>query len=406
MATAPPPPNTFYSAGDLLLTFQKVGNTNTVYADLGNAATVFRGSAADHSAPNKINFANLSATLTSAFGSGWATDTAIYAGLAGVYATSSTSSTLVNGDPPRTLYVSAPRTSVGTVGQANSVAWVVASNTLMTTGATGIQAQNNIFGDTNYASVNGGLGYGYNAQFIVSPTSISLIDDQQPITVFQGNNYQGLAFGTFDGGIQQQGITGSFGSFGPAGTVQFALDLYRILGKNTVTGQVAGPLRTGTYEGTVTVNSSGQVSFVSQGTSTTPNYDAWMAGFPSITDPNAKLATADPDHDGMSNLMEFVLNGNPSVSDGSAHTPALSSAGTTFVFAFTRRHDSVSETTQVVQYGSDLAGWTDVPVTTGGTSGSATVTVTLNGTTDAVTVSVPKSVAAGGKLFGRLKVTQ
>ena len=405
MAT-PPPPNTFYAAGDLLLTFQQVGGGNTVYADLGNAATVFRGSAAGPGAPNKINFADLSATLTSAFGAGWATDTSIYASLAGVYSTSSTSSTLVNGDPPRTLYVSAPRTDVGTVGQANSVAWVVASNTLMTTAASGIQSQNNIFGDTNYASVNGGLGYGYNAQFIVSPTSISLIDDQQPITVFQGSNYQGLAFGTFDGGIQQQGITGSFGTFGPAGTVKFALDLYRILGKNTVSGQVAGDLRSGSYEGTVTVNSSGQVSFVSQGTSTTPNYDSWIAGFTSITASPDKLPTADPDHDGMSNLLEFVLNGNPGVVDAATKAPALNTAGATFVFTFNRRHDSVSETTQVVQYGSDLAGWTDVPVATSGTSGSATVTVTANGTTDAVTVSVPKSVAGGGKLFGRLKVTQ
>ena len=37
----------------------------------------------------------------------------------------------------------------------------------------------------------------------------------------------------------------------------------------------------------------------------------WIDSFTSITDPADKTKTADPDHDGLSNLEEFALNGNP-----------------------------------------------------------------------------------------------
>ena len=242
--------NSFYNAGDLMLTFQKVGSTNTVYADLGNAATQFRGSSAGaDSTTTRINFMDLNTTLTDAFGAGWASDPQVYAGLAGVYSTNSSNSIVVNGDASRTLYVSAARDSVGTIGDANSLALSVATNTLVTTAAAAIQSQNNILGTyTNVAQT-------------VSTTDISQIDDKQPITVFSGNNMQGVAFGAFDGGVQQQGSASTLGSFGPAGEAEFALDLYRIVGK-TVAGAVAGDLRSGTYEGTVVIGSTGMVSFV------------------------------------------------------------------------------------------------------------------------------------------------
>lgn len=242
--------NTFYAPGDLVLTFQKVGSTNTVYANLGNAATLYRGDAAGPDAANRINFLDLNTTLTSAFGAGWASDTGIYAGLSGVQAISNTSTTLVNGDPARTLYVSSPRYGVGTVGVANSSAWTVATNTLMTSAAQDINAQNNV------------LANNYSVGVTISTTDISLIDDKQPITVFQGNNIQGTGFQAFDGGVQQAGSATSFGDFSPAGTAEFALDLYRILGKDNVSGQVGGDLRSGTFEGTVTVGTDGQVSFI------------------------------------------------------------------------------------------------------------------------------------------------
>lgn len=124
--------------------------------------------------------------------------------------------------------------------------------------------------------------------------------------------------------------------------------------------------------------------------------------------PGQQGATADPDNDGVKNLLEYVLNGNPSV-PGTSILPALAVTSTAFEFTYSRLDLSLADTTQTVQFGSDLAGWSLVPIPAGpGTStvGVATVTVTDAGATDSVKVSVPKTSAVGGKLFGRLKVTQ
>lgn len=242
--------NSFYAPGDLVLYFQQEGGSNTIYANLGNAANLYRGSAAGAAdGVNSINFLNLNTTLTSAFGAGWAADNKIYAGLAGVFSTNNTNSILTNLDPSRTLYISRSRDSVGTVGLANSNPWNLsnAGDGSMTAGASGIFGQNNTF------EVN------YDAQVTISPTSVSTIDERNPFLV---PGQQGNAFNAFEGGVQQQGTVGSFGNFGEAGDTEFALDLYRILAKNTVSGQVAGDLRVGSYEGTITVGNTGLVSFI------------------------------------------------------------------------------------------------------------------------------------------------
>ena len=384
--------NPNYAEGDLILYFQQENGANTVYANLGNAATVFRGNAAGPGAANKINFLNINAALTGAFGSGWASDPTVYACLAGVYSTNSINTTaVVNGDPYRTLYVSASRTAVGSIGQASSAGYMVNTNTGMTTGAQSIFSQNNIFETQHVDAVT------------VSPTGTSGIDDQNP---FLATGIQGTAFQIFSGGVQQAGSSSAFGSFGDAGTVEYALDLYRILARTGVAGQVAGTLREGSYEGTITVNSGGMVSFISQGAVVVPAFDTWAQSFPALDTPAKRLKTADPDNDGLTNLMEFVLNGNPGASDPGI-APTLNTATSNFVFSFTRRDDSEAGSTLQFQYGSDLAGWTTATIgAASSVAGDATITVTQGATTDAITVSVPKTVAPGGTLFGRLKVSQ
>ncbi|NQW99696.1 PEP-CTERM sorting domain-containing protein [bacterium] len=244
--------NTFYAPGDLVLYFQQEGGGNTVYANLGNAALLYRGTESGAGGTtSQLNIVNLNTTLTSAFGSGWASDSTVYAGLAGVFSTSTTSNVLTNGDPARTLYLSSPRNSVGTVGEASSTAWdlVQAGNTAVTAVATGIQQQNNV------------LENSYSTAVTVSLTSISQIDDQNP---FMSPGIQGNAFGdSLEGGVQQRGSASVIGAFGDGvGNGEFALDLYRVLAKNTISGQVGGGLREGSFEGTVVVGSSGNVSFV------------------------------------------------------------------------------------------------------------------------------------------------
>jgi autotransporter-associated beta strand protein len=136
-------------------------------------------------------------------------------------------------------------------------------------------------------------------------------------------------------------------------------------------------------------------------------FTSWIdATWPSLSD---KTATGDPDNDGMENLLEFVLNGDPSISDSSI-MPDLVVTPTHFEFTFQRRDDSVApETTQTFQWGSTLATWPGsivVPATPG-TVGVAEVLVTNASPADTVTVRIPKSEAgAGGKLFGRLQVTK
>ena len=391
MAAAAQNPN--FAPGDLMLYFQQEGGTQTVYANLGNTANLYRGAASGPDVANSVNFLDISAALTSAFGPGWASDVTVYAGLAGVWGNSATSSTLQNGDPHRTLYVSSPRNDVGTGGQSNSTGWdlTLAGDTAMTGAAGGMLSQNNI------------LETAYTTAVVVSPTTISTIDNQNPFLfpTIQGNAFQGA----FAGGVQQVGTAGTLGSFGPAGSAEFALDLFRILAVTTAPGQVAGTKRVGTYEGTITVSTTGKVSFIAQGTATP--FQTWALAFPALDTAAKRLPDADPDNDGLTNLMEFVLNGNPGTVDPSV-VPTLNASGTDFVFSFARRDDSEAGSTLVFQYSTDLTGWTDTTVgASGGVVGAATVVVTENSTNpDAITVTVPKTTAPGGRLFGRLKVSQ
>ena len=134
---------------------------------------------------------------------------------------------------------------------------------------------------------------------------------------------------------------------------------------------------------------------------TTSGYAGWIIGYPGLTD---STPAGDPDHDGMENLLEYVLNGNPGTSD-SAILPDLDASGQNFVFTFTRREVSANDTTQVFEYGSDLGGWTALNITAP-TAGQVALGVPAGGL-QTVTISIPKALAGlGGKLFGRLRVFQ
>ena len=72
------------------------------------------------------------------------------------------------------------------------------------------------------------------------------------------------------------------------------------------------------------------------------------------------------------------------------------------MFTFKRSDASEIDTTQVVQYGSDLAGWTDVNI---GAASAGVVTIVENADAeDDVTVTIP--MGANTKLFARLAVTE
>ncbi|MCU0779957.1 MAG: hypothetical protein MUF04_02515, partial [Akkermansiaceae bacterium] len=268
--------NPGHNPGDLLLFFQKRGVSSTsIIVSLGNAASLYRGSAAGPTADRQaVDIININSQLTTAFGAGWASDPDVFAGLIGCFS-SSTGTQVFDGDQTRTLYASRSRAGVGIPGAANSAAWDFTLSGASTTGATHAIAFANTF-ETNYTT-----------QVAVSPMSLSKVDVYNPfLDVSLG--IQGTAFNAFPGGVQQRGAATTFNAFGPVANPEFLLDLYRISPRedSETVDEVSGPRRLGTYEGTIVINSSGGVSFIS---TLIPAY-------------------VDMDGDGLSDFLETLLN--------------------------------------------------------------------------------------------------
>jgi autotransporter-associated beta strand protein len=129
----------------------------------------------------------------------------------------------------------------------------------------------------------------------------------------------------------------------------------------------------------------------------TDPFVTWIDGFtPNALLPDAasKLPGADPDSDGITNLMEFVLGGSPVVSSQSI-LPTLATVGSNVVLSYTRSDESESVTTQVGQWSTNLTGWTNVTPVLVNENGAAA---------DTMIITMPKSNAMNGKLFLRLSV--
>jgi hypothetical protein len=125
-------------------------------------------------------------------------------------------------------------------------------------------------------------------------------------------------------------------------------------------------------------------------------FDSWIGTFGTLAD---STAGGDPDNDGMENVLEYVLNGNPAVSGPSTILPAVDVSGANFVFTFSRREESALDSTQAFEYSTDLVSWTPVMITT---PTAAEVTLgTPAGGLQTVTVTIPKGTNTS--LFGRLR---
>ncbi len=108
---------------------------------------------------------------------------------------------------------------------------------------------------------------------------------------------------------------------------------------------------------------------------------------------------ADPDADGLANGLEWILGGNPA-SGSLSVSPVLGGDSVNATLTFSRLDLSECSSTIRAQWSSDLATWNDIPV---GSISSAGVSVLENGASpDTIVVSVPRSNAAGGKLFLRI----
>ena len=187
---------------------------------------------------------------------------------------------------------------------------------------------------------------------------------------------------------------------------------------DTLVAQFAAPTAPGAYRilpgplaGSQTFTATGlgsrqQATFDHQNSTVTVTgepdgdpYAGWIESFtpnPLLPDDASKLPTADPDGDGIANLMEYVLAGGNPVVPSLSILPTLASVGDDLVLSYTRNDESEADTTQVGQWTTDLTIWNDV----------VPVVVNENGAlADDMTVTVPKSNAVNGKLFLRLKAT-
>jgi autotransporter-associated beta strand protein len=135
---------------------------------------------------------------------------------------------------------------------------------------------------------------------------------------------------------------------------------------------------------------------------TTGPFSRWIGGFGLNVEDEAP--TADPDADGITNLLEYVLGGNPGVNDATAIAATGTQVGSNYIFTFKRSDLSETDTILTVEYGSDLAVWGSYSV--GAAPGAAPVVIqedAPDGSLDSVTVTLPTGGAP--KFFARLKVT-
>ena len=159
--------------------------------------------------------------------------------------------------------------------------------------------------------------------------------------------------------------------------------------------QLAGTYDSSNSEGLIT----GTGSLVVQNGPPADPFGDWIAtNYPAILTPDNE-PSADPDNDGIANLMEYVLQGgDPSVST-TGTLPTLDASGVNFVFTYFRRA-AATGTIQTFEYSSTLDASSWIPVAIPGGAG---VVVTDQGAgIEKVEITLAK--AGDTKLFGRLQV--
>ena len=100
-----------------------------------------------------------------------------------------------------------------------------------------------------------------------------------------------------------------------------------------------------------------------------------------------RLTSADPDHDGLVNILEYAFNTDPNVSNGSPISAAV--VGNHLTITFKRTHPAPADLSYTPQVAADLTSgiWNSGPAFTSQTvtdngDGTETVVVTDNASTD------------------------
>jgi hypothetical protein len=127
-----------------------------------------------------------------------------------------------------------------------------------------------------------------------------------------------------------------------------------------------------------------------------------------LEDPAISDATADPDGDGIPNLLEYAFGSVPLARSASSF-PSLQASHLQLIFPRSRH---ASDLTYVVEASADLAGWTPVATANGlgawqiARLGATAAQSTADDATWRVTVTDSAASAAGAPRFLRLRVTR
>lgn len=231
-----------FNANDVLLGFRAAsgnGTSTTIMVNLGPA------SAYRDATSNFVNFVNIGSILSTAYDSNWYERTNLWAGF--VSATNGTNDDDTGGVPiasqttdyNSTIYVSTRRTATGAVGSANSTR----PGNIIALNAQNMGGLINTLGNTFDANDTAGV---YNGSSSVTNLWNTSMTGSNGADI--GGNYN----------VEAAFTVGDRGTFGAAGTVEQMWDFYRVA-QFPVADANAGK---GLYQGTFTLNSSGQVSFV------------------------------------------------------------------------------------------------------------------------------------------------
>ena len=177
----------------------------------------------------------------------------------------------------------------------------------------------------------------------------------------------------------------------------------------SLTGTFAGyaeaaPVSVGANTFTIHYSAT-QVKLVS--TTVANPYLDWAASKGLDGSPGKETAfDADPEADGISNGLEWILGGDPLASDASSLVAMTGNGSTGITLTFTREEESLGAANLFVEWNTDLGGtWVQVPIEQSGGTYANGVEVTVNeaSTPDDVSVNIPAANATNGKLFARLR---
>jgi uncharacterized repeat protein (TIGR03806 family) len=129
------------------------------------------------------------------------------------------------------------------------------------------------------------------------------------------------------------------------------------------------------------------------------DFSSWIHGFSNMADASP---SGDPDSDGVSNLLEYVLNGSPDAADASI-LPSCKVTPTHVVFSFNQREISAHQTVQVFEYSLTPGDWKALSITEP-TAPEVRFGPVFSGVR-AADIYIPRPPAPEDHMFGRLKVT-